>query len=370
MQQLSTTDLLSDGFAEAGARNGDGAGFAALTRCFAEDLGADSSLLAVWEDGGPTATVLGGCGLEEFGWPELVRGSGLVGRLHVSRTVAFGSISDSPVDSAGGNGNRAPTGDEGDGARINFAAAAPVRPPDGTRGVLCAGFVQRPDLDHHAHQFVLRTAGAYASAAALCFNGDGGLSGLLRAGRQDGLTGCLNYAGVMEALRYEINRCSRHGGELACCFIDLDEFKQVNAAKGHLGANKVLTAVGEALRSGVRDFDSVGRFGGDEFLVILPETGEQGASDLAVRLLSGLGSRVEETTGDPITASAGVASWSSGLSPEELVARADHALVVAKAGSGAVSDPADGLGPGHGTVPLRRTALAFTADSAPHWASS
>jgi diguanylate cyclase (GGDEF)-like protein len=166
-------------------------------------------------------------------------------------------------------------------------------------------------------------------------NGDRGLAAVLRAARHDGLTGCLNYVGVLEALKDEVKRCERHGGSFSCCLLDLDHFKQINDRAGHMHGNKVLAAVGEALRAGVRGFDSVGRFGGDEFLVVLPRTGPLQARELAERIRASAEQALREIDEDRVNASGGVASWSPELTGEVLLHRADRALAAAKVAGGA-----------------------------------
>jgi diguanylate cyclase (GGDEF)-like protein len=93
----------------------------------------------------------------------------------------------------------------------------------------------------------------------------------------------------------------------------------------------VLAAVGAALREGVRGFEAVGRFGGDEFLVILPEADHDDAVTAAERLRTRVAGAVAAAMGRPIGASAGIAVWRPGLSADRLIADADRALSANKA---------------------------------------
>jgi len=127
-----------------------------------------------------------------------------------------------------------------------------------------------------------------------------------------------------------MNRCSRHERELSCCFIDLDDFRRVNDMYGHPGGNRVLKVVGRALRAGVRSSDHVGRYGGDEFVVVLPEAGARHAAWLGKRLRSRIEHQTEDLVGERITASIGVCQWNPGWSAEELLGYADDALARAK----------------------------------------
>ena len=125
---------------------------------------------------------------------------------------------------------------------------------------------------------------AYARLAALCLHDPGTLDGLLSAARRDALTGCLSYGALRKELEREIHRAARHGRDVSCCFVDLDGFKLVNDQHGHLHGSRVLARVAAALAKGMRDGDTLGRYGGDEFVAVLPDTDEDAAATLAERL--------------------------------------------------------------------------------------
>jgi diguanylate cyclase (GGDEF)-like protein len=219
------------------------------------------------------------------------------------------------------------------GSRIRRAGGAPVITPSGWRGALCAGFASAPPVDPATELWLLD---AYARLAALCLEDAGALGGLLVAARKDALTGCLNYATVREQLSSEVSRSSRHGLCLSCCFIDLDGFKHVNDLHGHLRGNRLLTNVACTLREGVRACDTLGRYGGDEFLAILPETDEAAARVLGDRLRRRISGATEFAADEPLGASVGVAQWHPGSSAEGLIEAADEALLVAKRIGGGV----------------------------------
>jgi diguanylate cyclase (GGDEF)-like protein len=146
---------------------------------------------------------------------------------------------------------------------------------------------------------------------------------------------------LQEAMTREISRCERHSRELACCFLDLDGFKRVNDTRGHLAGNRVLAAVASALRKGVRSADFVGRYGGDEFVVVFPETGKGAALTFAQRLRTQIRRATTSAIGEPIEASVGVGEWTPGCSTEALLDRADHGLRIAKeAGGVGIATPA------------------------------
>jgi diguanylate cyclase (GGDEF)-like protein len=210
---------------------------------------------------------------------------------------------------------------------LSHVVEASVRLPAGVAGRLIAGFATPPE----ARTQTLWAAEAYSALIALCVQDDRALDGLLAAGQRDDLTGCLTYQGTHRELEREINRSTRGDLPLAVCFIDLDNFKGINDARGHLRGNEVLALVGRILRDCVRSCDTVGRYGGDEFIAILPETNEVEARQVADRLRS----RLARTTGPvlehPLTASVGVAQWTPGTDSDALLSAADSALLTAKA---------------------------------------
>ncbi len=178
---------------------------------------------------------------------------------------------------------------------------------------------------------------SYARLASLCLHDRGTLGGLLAAARLDVLTGCLNNAAVRTELEREIERCTRHRRTMSCCFVDLDRFKQINDRHGHGHGSRVLADIAAILRAGVRSGDAVGRYGGDEFILVLPDTDRDAARTLATRLRARI--RGSQRTGgsEPLDASIGVAQWRAGTTAAEMLAAADEALRRAKlAGGGAV----------------------------------
>lgn len=219
------------------------------------------------------------------------------------------------------------------GAPVTYAAGAPVRPPGGPWGALCVGLAARP----HDTAATIWVVESYARLAALCLHDAGTLEGLLAAARLDALTGCLNHAAIRTELERELVRCARHQHTMACCFIDLDHFKLVNDRYGHEHGSRVLAEVAAVLRAAVRAGDSVGRYGGDEFIVLLPDAN----GDIAHRIAQRLRRMIRAITikGEPqqLDASVGVAQWLPGATADALLQAADDALRSAKrAGRGDV----------------------------------
>jgi diguanylate cyclase (GGDEF)-like protein len=157
--------------------------------------------------------------------------------------------------------------------------------------------------------------------------------GLARAARTDAKTGLLNAAAWQQAAGTEAARAARTGRPLAVAMIDIDHFKAVNDTRGHLAGDKVLAAVAGVIAEGVRGYDVAGRFGGEEFAVLLPDTGEAGAARMAERLRVRIaGTAVGFGGGElRVTVSIGIAVSRPGCATaEELVAAADAALYAAK----------------------------------------
>ena len=154
---------------------------------------------------------------------------------------------------------------------------------------------------------------------------------VLRSSGVDQLTGCLRYERVVEMLKGEVQRSTRQGHELSCSFLDIDHFKAINDEHGHVMGNNVLASAGEALIESARGFDCVGRFGGDEFVIVMPETSVADARRAAMRMRRAITGSVRSATGLNITASAGVAQWKRGDSMLQLLDAADRALQADKA---------------------------------------
>jgi diguanylate cyclase (GGDEF)-like protein len=147
-----------------------------------------------------------------------------------------------------------------------------------------------------------------------------------RAAERDPLTGVGNYRTLYERLDYEIARHARHNRRFALALLDLNDFKQVNEAHGHLEGDRLLRDVGRVLLETVRGQDTVARQGGDEFSVLAPESGPVDALALSRRLQRSL-RQVRVTDGIPLTTSIGYAVFPDhGTTPDALLAHADSAL--------------------------------------------
>jgi len=158
-------------------------------------------------------------------------------------------------------------------------------------------------------------------------------AGLLRAARIDSLTGLTNRGTFLEQFAREEARSARGGPPFSLAVFDLDRFKQVNDRYGHPVGDAVLKAFADVLRATIRPYDTVGRYGGEEFALLMPQTGKETATRVAERVRQELETR-GVTVGDrriEVTVSAGVASYGvDGADWDTLLSAADNALYVAK----------------------------------------
>ncbi len=161
---------------------------------------------------------------------------------------------------------------------------------------------------------------------------------------EDPLTRVRSRRFLLSQLEAIVSGARRHGRPLAVAMIDIDRFKTVNDSHGHEIGDQVLVAAGESLERALRTEDVLGRLGGEEFLALLPDAGEEAAAQAAERLRSA----VADAGGPvPVTASVGWAVLHEGEESDDVIRRADTALYAAKsAGRDRVRGPA--------TLPRRR----------------
>ena len=151
----------------------------------------------------------------------------------------------------------------------------------------------------------------------------------------DELTGLRNFRFFQQSLEHEMRRSDQTNQPLSLLMIDIDDFKIYNDRNGHQQGNRALAAIARVLETSVREIDSVARFGGEEFSVLLSATSKVGAREVAERLRQQIEGYPftgrEHQPGNKLTASFGVATYpADGRDADEFVRNADRALYVAK----------------------------------------
>jgi two-component system cell cycle response regulator len=154
--------------------------------------------------------------------------------------------------------------------------------------------------------------------------------GLEELAYNDELTRLYNRRFLTRQMSALVRSATRHRRTLSCVLVDIDRFKSINDQHGHARGDAVLARVAARMQHVLREEDYAGRWGGEEFLVLLPDIDEEGAQATAERLRASVGDR--PVAGLRVTVSAGCATWSHGESPDDLLRRADAALYAAKRG--------------------------------------
>ena len=149
---------------------------------------------------------------------------------------------------------------------------------------------------------------------------------------KDGLTGLFRHSRIIEQLEVAVRRADRQSGRLSVAMLDIDGFKEVNDEHGHLVGDQVLKALAYLLRQRLRMSDVLGRFGGDEYIVVLPDTDGAAAVDKMEDIRRNFAAIDHDTAHGSfsVTLSCGVAEFPAALSSHELIAAADEALYRAK----------------------------------------
>jgi diguanylate cyclase (GGDEF)-like protein len=150
--------------------------------------------------------------------------------------------------------------------------------------------------------------------------------------RFDSLSGLLNRVSLFSTMDVEIERSRRTNSPLAGFMTDIDHFKRINDDHGHPYGDAVIRTIGERLSQSLRKYDHAGRYGGEEFFIILPDTPMEGARLIAERFRNVLGSTPVNYGDDElhVTASIGVTGFKAGESRDSWVTRADQAMYLAK----------------------------------------
>jgi diguanylate cyclase (GGDEF)-like protein len=219
----------------------------------------------------------------------------------------------------------------GDPRPVQSILAVPLRQPSG----VAFGMVSAQSYVQNAYtkddEEMLEMISAYAAIAMENTRLFGEVQYLAIT---DPLTEIFNRRHFMHLAEREIKRAERYGHPIAVIMMDIDQFKNVNDTYGHQAGDEVLRVVADRCRAGLREVDLLGRYGGEEFVILLPETSPSGAKLVAERMCKGVGDNPIPTEyGDVhVTASLGVAGLNSPgeIGLEKLLGRADTAMYDAK----------------------------------------
>jgi diguanylate cyclase (GGDEF)-like protein len=276
------------------------------TACAA--TGASSGAVLLHADG-----VLRGTGVE------VALGEGLVGSVALTGVACMGRVSrDGPALAPGEPSCRT-------------YMAVPFQAPDSVRGVLALYDRLGDDEFDDEDLVTLRT---FAGQAAVAVQNVRLHEEARLLSHTDPLTGLYNRRTLTESLRREVERASRFGHTLCVLALDLDRFKEVNDSYGHAGGDAVLVEFARRVRAVIREVDLAFRSGGEEFVVLLPETDAAGGVTVAQRLAAAIrGTPVPAgSRAIPVTVSIGIAVFPEhGSGGRAVLEIADQALYAAKA---------------------------------------
>ncbi len=267
-------------------------------------------------DGNGLATAGHNCPDEWFGY-RLAPGEGIAGQVLETGQAVIASAYDEDVTLPA---NIILPG-------VRSGVGVPMRWNGELRGALSIGFLDRREITRDD----LGVLEAIADLAVIACHNAEAYDNVRTAASTDALTGLLNHGAMQVRVREEIARAARDSQPLCCVLIDLDDFKRVNDELGHPAGDAMLRRVADALRAEVRPYDRVARYGGDEFVLVLPGTTEHVARVIAERVRVRVRNGAPAEAGDDLSScSIGIASWEPPMSADDLLAAADRALLLAK----------------------------------------
>jgi diguanylate cyclase (GGDEF)-like protein len=219
------------------------------------------------------------------------------------------------------------------GFRTNSIIAVPLRSGDKVFGVI--ELLNRLD-GRPFSAYDMRVLSTIADFAAIGVEKAYYLAEARRVSERDALTGVLNRRGLARAIDREAARRARYGGDLSIVIADVDRFKSINDTYGHAAGDEVLKAVALSMSGAIREADSVARYGGDEFLVLMPSTGPEDAEIARARLEESI-NRTGASHDPPFSVSLGVHT-SNDVDFDELFRESDKDLYRRKVGPLAIGE--------------------------------
>lgn len=212
----------------------------------------------------------------------------------------------------------------------DFYMCIPLKTPEKTYGLLTIVFSSKVEISSYYQDILLRAANDIIAAITRLELRDT----LMSQAMQDFLTGLYNKRYLDEHLKIEISRAKRKKGQLAIIMADIDYFKRINDEFGHEAGNKILQLISNFLKQSMRSYDTACRYGGEEFVLLMPDTSLEVARQRAEIMREGVKSLSVINNDRPlsgITLSFGVAVFPDhGVSMEAILEAADHALYQAK----------------------------------------
>ena len=215
--------------------------------------------------------------------------------------------------------------------RTNSFIALPIVAGSDVLGVVCVADRGDEQAFTRDNLSALRALAAPAALALAREHARRQADSFAHAAAIDPVSGLFNRRYFQARFEEELQRAWRHHRPVALLMIDIDNFKSINDRFGHLVGDVVIRDAAEILRRSVRVFDVCTRFGGDEFAIVMPDSGQDGAAKIAERIRQRIEAhRPSELGSTQISVSVGITVSSDEMSARELVAQADQALYLAK----------------------------------------
>jgi len=214
--------------------------------------------------------------------------------------------------------------------RSTMVISAPLLAKNSLLGIILA--INDPEIGQQFSEEDIHLLTIMANQAAIAFENYLLYRKLENESITDGLTGVYNYRFLIRSIRAEMKRSMRFGSEFSFLMLDVDNLKEYNDNNGHLSGSRALTSIASVIAAASREIDIVAKYGGDEFGIMLPGTGLEGATRYGEKVLRQIrGYKFDGVTEGLLTCSMGISVYPGDAdSVERLIDRADKALYAAK----------------------------------------